>query len=125
MTSMASKYPVRPRLNQGGSPTATVSSNLNEKGFQIVTQKRKALGNLTESSINAVASCTRSGRGGKLLTATKLVEKELGQQTIQFLSPSTDFTEVKITREQYIESAKEPVSNLAETNMDVTPSPSL
>lgn len=125
MTSIASKYPVRSRFNQGRSPTATVPNNLNEKSFQIMTQKKKALRNLTESFINAVASCTRSKKRGKLLTATKLAEKELGQQTIQFLSLSTHFTKVQTTHKQHIKSTKEPIANLIEININVTFSSSL
>lgn len=91
MAGVASKYAVRPRFEQNRLPTAALV-NFDEETFQTVTRKRKALGNLTESSVNAVAGRTRSGKVGRPTTSIKLADKEHGQQMIQFSSPSTDCT---------------------------------
>lgn len=106
MASMTSKYPVQSRFEQSKLPIVT-SISFNEKEFQIVTQKRKTLGNLMESSVNTIASCTRSERAKRPPTLTKSTEKESGQQTNQFLSPPTDFMGIQTSQ-----------------NMDATPSPS-
>lgn len=105
-------------------PTA-VLVNFDEEGFQTVTSKRKALGNLTKSPANAVAGRTRSGKVGRPPTSIKLADKERGQQMIQVSPPSTDCTRVQTTPEQIIESIVELVAGSAESNMDITPSSSL
>ena len=121
---MANKYPVRPRFEQGRLASA-VPILLDEDGFQTVTRKRKALGNLTDAFVNMVAGKTRTGKPRRPSISARLVEKETRQQTIQFSSLPTDFTGVLVTPEQALKSVLEATGETtADISIDVTSSPS-
>lgn len=84
---MASKYPIRLRLEHNKTHTIDLII-LDGEEFQPVTRKRKALENLTDSITNTIISqTTRSGKIGRPFTVAKLASKEVRQQKIQFLSP--------------------------------------
>ena len=75
---MANKYLVRPRFEQG-KLASVASIFLDEDGFQTVTHKKKALGNLTDTSVNMVAGKTRIEKPGRPSISARLAEKETGQ----------------------------------------------
>ena len=55
---MASTYPVRPRVEQNRAYTST-PVNLDSDGYQIVTQKKKALRELAEATFNMSVAKTK------------------------------------------------------------------
>ena len=122
LTSIASRYPVRPKLEQNRAYTPTFIT-LDSKGYQIVTRKKKALEELAEAFLNIGAVKSKLGKQGRLLLATRLTEKKLRQQTIQFSSPVTKFTGAfGITLEQAFELVLETIEDSTDTNMKAAPS---
>ena len=81
LASIANRYPVRPRFEQGRLASAAPIL-LDEDGFQMVTCKRKALENLTDTSVNLVAGKTRTEKPGRPSISARLAEKETRQQII-------------------------------------------
>ena len=124
LASMASRYPVRPRVEQNRAYTPT-PINLDSDGYQIVTRKRKALGKLAEATLNMGAAKTKLGKQSRPSLTAKLAEKESGQQTIQFSSPGTKFTGASITPEQAFGLVLEAAGESADTSMEAAPSSSL
>ena len=115
------RYPVRPRVEQNRAYTST-PVNLDSDGYQIVTHKRKALGELAEAIFNMSATKTKPGMQGRPPLTAKLTEKELRQQIIQFSSPMTKFTGASITPEQAFGLVLETVRESADANIKTTPS---
>ena len=125
LASMASRYPVRPKLEQNRAYTPTPAT-LDSDGYQIVTHKRKALRELAEASFNMSAAKSKSGKQGRPSLAARLTEKEPGQQTIQFSSLVTKFTEApSATPEQAFELVLKAVGDSADTSMEAASSSSL
>ena len=60
---MASRYSVRPKVEQNRAYTST-PVNLDSNGYQIVTRKRKALGELTETTLNMGAAKNQTRKAG-------------------------------------------------------------
>ena len=85
----------------------------------MVIYKQKALGNLTDASVNILPGKTRTGKLGRPPTSTKLAEKEVGQQTIQFSSSPTSFTRTPTIFKQAFRSVLEAVKRTADINMEV------
>lgn len=75
---MASKYPTRPKLEQNRAHTPT-SVTLDSKSYQIVTRKRKALGELAKTTLNMGAAKSKSRKQGRPLLTVRLGEKKSGQ----------------------------------------------
>ena len=96
---MASKYSARPRFEHSRPSFTTAPISLDENGFQMVTRKQKALGNLTDTSVNTLTGKTRTEKPRRPPMSTKLAEKEVRQQTIQFSSSLKNFTGTLTTSE--------------------------
>ena len=122
---MASRYPVRPRLEQNRAciPTSVI---LNSNRYQIVTRKKKVLEELAEASLNMDAAKSKSEKQNRPSLAARFTEKESGQQIIQFSSPVTKFTEASaMIPEQAFELVLEVVGDSADTSMEAAPFSSL
>ena len=81
LASMASRYSVRPGVEQNRAYTST-PVNLDSDSYQIVTRKRKALGELAEATLNMGGAKTKPEKQDRPSLTAKLAEKEPGQQTI-------------------------------------------
>ena len=77
LASIASRYPIRPRLEQNRACTPTPVT-LDSNGYQIVTRKRKALRELAEAFLNMGAARSKLEKQSRLLSAARLTEKEPG-----------------------------------------------
>lgn len=120
LASMASKYPVRARFEQNRTSTP-ISATLDGDGYQIVTRKRKALGELAEATLNMNASKSKAGKQGRPPLSARPTDKEPGQQIIQFLSPATEFTGTPLTPKPAFGLVLEAVRESAETGTEATP----
>ena len=119
LASMASRYLVRSRVEQNRAYTS-IPVNLDSDSYQIVTCKRKGLGELAEATLNIGGAKTKPEKQNRPSLTAKLAEKEPGQQTIQFSSPMTKFTGTSTTPEQVFRLILEVVRESADASMETT-----